>query len=99
MTENIELLADNQISFKSLVQLCPDMKNSVKWLQQNNILSSTRICSQGHEMNLQLSEKNSRWRCRKKDCTEAYGLRKGTFLENTRLPFDDIIFFHLFRGL
>ena len=57
MTENIELLADNQISFKSLVQLCPDMKNSVKWLQQNNILSSTRICSQGHEMNLQLSEK------------------------------------------
>ena len=52
MTEKIGLLANNQIN-----ELCPDMKSSKKWLQQNKILSSTRICSQGHEINLQLSEK------------------------------------------
>ena len=57
MTESIELLANNQIHFTSLVKLCPDMKSPVKWFQQNNILSSPHICSQGHEMNLQLSEK------------------------------------------
>ena len=57
MTESIKLLANNQINFRPLVKPCPDMKSPVKWLQQNNILSSPRICSQGHEMNLQLSEK------------------------------------------
>ena len=57
MTESIELLANNQIHFTSLVKLCPDMKSPVKWFQQNKILSSPHIFSQGHEMNLQLSEK------------------------------------------
>ena len=44
-------------------------------------------------MKLELSEKDSRWRCRKNDCNEVHGWRKKTlFLENTNIPLDDIIF-------
>lgn len=42
-------------------------------------------------MSLHVSETHDSWRC--KDCHVATGLRKGTRLEERKLPFDTIIFF------
>ena len=100
MTKKIELLSNNQINFKSLVKLCLDKNSSVKWLQENN-LSKPSICSHGHEINLQLSGKKYRWRCRKNGCGETYGKQKGKFFFGKHpSTVDEIVFFlNLFKGI
>src|SRR5207237_494340 len=57
------------------------------------ILHNPRICPQQHEMNLSLSETHDRWTCGKTGCRMAVGIRKGTWLENSKLAFDKIITF------
>ena len=81
MTKKKQVLSNNQINFKSLIELCQDSKSSVDWLQQNKkILCNPQICSRGHKMKIQLSEKDYRSRCRKNGCNEAHGVKKKSFL-------------------
>ena len=44
-------------------------------------------------MTLQLSDNGDRWRCRSRQCRTESGLRIGTWLEHSRLPYRDIILF------
>lgn len=64
---------------------------TINYLHHLGILHNTRYCESSHEMSLHVSETHDNWRC--KDCHVAAGLRKGTRLEERKLPFDTIIFF------
>lgn len=77
----------------SLSSTARDKASSVRFLQQRGVLHNPRVCSNGHEMTLALSDRQDRWRCRRTPCRVDVPVRKGTWLQNSRLPYRDIILF------
>lgn len=71
----------------------PDKESSFRFLQQHNIVHNARICDNGHAMNLSLSDRQDRWRCRLRGCRQDIPARSGTWLENSRLPYRDVVLF------
>lgn len=76
-----------------LVRAINNKEKAVDFLQSKGVLHRTRSCVNNHEMVLSLTEKADRWRCNKKECRSEIGLRKGTWLEQSKLPFDTVVFF------
>uniref|UniRef100_A0A0N5C0S4 HTH_48 domain-containing protein n=1 Tax=Strongyloides papillosus TaxID=174720 RepID=A0A0N5C0S4_STREA len=87
----------------ALFKLCdsiPDEERSIKFLQEHDLLPSTKICSNGHGMKMVVG-KQIRWRCYVKECRKDVGIRVGTWFEGFKLPFRTaILFFYCWsRGL
>lgn len=57
------------------------------------MLHNSCYCETSHKILLNVSETHDRWKCNKKDCHVTKGLRKGAWLEGSKLLFDTIIFF------
>ena len=53
-----------------------------------------RLCNNGHQMTL--STVSDRWRCNARQCRQEIGLRKGTWLERSRMEFRTVILFIYF---
>jgi transposase-like protein len=70
-----------------------DKAASVHFLQQRGILHNPRICENGHPMVLQLRDKGDRWRCHSRECRTEVPLRKGTWMESSKLKFREVILF------
>lgn len=81
------------VNLRELIYQCHDKATAVAFLQKYGILPIQKQCTNGHDMNLHLSKKNDRWRCKIRECREDHGLRKGTWLENSRIDFDVVVFF------
>lgn len=80
----------------SLFKLARDVdttEKAVRFLQDRGVLHKDRFCSKGHLMVLSITQKAERWRCNKSSCRSEIGIRKGTWLQGSRLPFDKIILF------
>lgn len=71
---------------------CDTEENAIRFLQQSGIIHANRQCGNKHDMILSFGVQN-RWRCRLRDCRQEKGLRIGTWLEGSRLPFRKIVLF------
>ena len=87
------ILVLNKMNFLTLASQIPDKQASVLFLPQRRVLDNSKICANGHQMTLQRSDNGARWRCRWRQCRTESGLRIGTWLEHSRLPYRDINLF------
>ena len=80
-------------------ELSSDKPRVVALLRNVGILHNPRLCSTCKEsMQIQLRERGGdRWRCSKTGCKIQVGLRKNTFLHNSKLPFAKVIKMYQYR--
>lgn len=76
-----------------LIRRVNDKASGIRFLQSKGILPEAKFCSNGHEMKLECNDNRDRWRCRARACREDKQLRKNTWLEGSRLPYDTIVLF------
>ena len=70
-------------------------EEAVKYLQERGILHKERFCKNGHSMRLCLSSYPPYWRCNKEGDRLKKGLRSCTWLENSNLALETIVYFVL----
>lgn len=64
----------------------------IKYLQAKKLLHKSRKCRNGHDMHIEERsdvEDKYRWRC--STCSQSIALRKGTFFEGFKLPFQKML--------
>ena len=66
---------------------------AISYLQSIGILHTRRICRNGHEMSLILSDKEDRWRCRKATCESQKQLKSDTWLSGGHLTYSTACLF------
>ena len=81
------ILVLSKMNFLTQSSQIPDKQASVLFLQQRGVLHNPKICANGHQMTLQLSDNGDHWRCRSRQCRTESGLRIGRWLEHARLPY------------
>lgn len=74
-----------------LSEVCNDKASAITFLQERGILHRERMCRQNHVMTLDIQF--DRWRCKQRSCRQDIGLRKDTWLQDSRLEFRTIVFF------
>ncbi|XP_066908543.1 uncharacterized protein [Halyomorpha halys] len=57
---------------------------AVKYFQNFGIISSTKVCDNGHDMSIYGMKQ---WRCRSVHCAQRISIRKGTWFSGSKLPF------------
>ena len=83
-----------KMNFIQISDIASDKQRSILFLQQRGLLHNPRVCQNcGQAMYLQLRDKGDRWRCTRNRCKTEFGLRKGTWLENSSLPLRKVILF------
>lgn len=85
------LLVATMTSLLTLVSEISDKQSAVRFLQSKCILHYSY-----HNMTLSLGEKVDRWRCNARACHCQCNLRKGIWLENSKILLDTFIFFVFF---
>ena len=70
-----------------------DKISSVEFLQQHGILHINRLCTNNHVMTLSVTDRHDRWRCHQGTCKQDISIRKGTWLEGSRLTYRQIVMF------
>lgn len=82
------------MNLKKLFSLVYNNESAIKFFQEHKILPEVKLCSNGHEMKLQIgNEKCPRWRCKSRRCRLDYDIRKDTWLQGSKIPLDTIIHF------
>ncbi|CAI6370217.1 unnamed protein product [Macrosiphum euphorbiae] len=81
------------MNFLTLASECDTKNNAVSFLQTRGILHNPRLCKNKHEMVLQLTEKQDRWCCSKRECRQYAPLRADNFLASSRLDYETIVMF------
>ena len=77
-----------------LANLLQDDEACVAFLQQRGIIHNQRQCTNGHAMAIQYRNTGSdHWRCRICGCREEVGVKKGTWLEQSKLPYRTVPLF------
>lgn len=79
------------MGFINLIRGIKDKEAAIRFFQNKGIIHTIRKCPKGHEMRLNIDQ--SMWRCLKTTCRTNINIRKGTWLENSKLPLSTIIFF------
>ena len=74
-----------------IINVC-DEKSAVEFRQQNGIIPKTLKCSSGHQMKLAFTGR-IRWRYYFRNCLGSKPVRKGTWLQDSRLPLETVIHF------
>lgn len=74
-----------------LLNLMKDKKSAVKFLQEKGILHAVQSCTNGHDMQLSVTQSRSRWRCHQ--CPETRELFVGTWLSGCKLTCKQIVLF------
>ena len=77
----------------TLHDLTSTKNRAVEFLQQKGILHASRYCNNGHEMSLSLTDKEDRWRCRKKGCEQQIQLKAGTWIQGSHLSYSQVVKF------
>lgn len=76
-----------------LIRLIDDEVATVKFLQSKNLLPREQLCINGHQMLLSFSLDGPIWLCNDRECGTRHGVRKNTWLQNTSVPLDLMIFY------
>src|SRR5579863_9657491 len=76
-----------------LNELLTNDAQAIKYLQDMNIIHSNRLCVNGHDMVLSVTEKSCRWRCNRRECRKEVGVRVGTWFSKSRLSLKTIVLF------
>lgn len=76
-----------------LSAIIPDKEACVAFLQNRGVIHQVRLCDNGHNMKLFLTDKEDRWRCNLASCRSQKSLRSGTWLQGSKLPYRTIILF------
>ena len=78
----------------TLSNVLQDDQASVAFLQQRGIIHNPRQCTNGLAMAIQYRNTGSdRWRCHIRGCWEKVGVKKGTWLEQSKLPYRTVPLF------
>src|ERR1044071_3160576 len=97
IVDDVIVVADTSVSVNMnllrLSALVNDKASAVQFLQQHGILHNPRMCSNNHAMTLSLNDHHDRWRCKKRECREDVQVRRGTWLQGSKLPFRQIVLF------
>ena len=64
-------------------------KSAIIFLQERGILHEQRRCSNGHLMTLSFT--SDRWRCNIRGCRKEIGIRKDTWLQDSKLDLSKIV--------
>lgn len=80
------------MNYHQLADAIRTEEDAVNFLQQKKLLHNPRRSANGHDMILQLGNRN-RWSCGKRSCREYKSVRQGTWFEGSRLPFRTVILF------
>lgn len=75
----------------TLASTISSKEKAVAFLQEKGILHDRRRCAFGHEMSLSVG--SDRWRCNKRTCRTEIGIRRGTWLEGSRVDFQKVVLF------
>lgn len=86
-------MSAESFSLISLTRKINSEKEAISFLQEYGIIHKKRFCQKKHLMHLKIHAKNTRWVCKKSCCKSEIAIRKNTWLSNSRLSFDTIIFF------
>lgn len=70
--------------------------DAFKVLQSAGVLHASRQCKVGHPMKVNYHRSRLRWRCYRKGCRKQCSVRKGTFLENTRVSLSKFLTYLFF---
>ena len=81
------------MNFLTLSALVHDKESSFRYLQENGIVHRERRCDKNHIMTLSLTQRQDRWRCQQGQCKQDIPVRRGTWLEGSRLTYRQIILF------
>lgn len=73
--------------------LVHDEETAVSFLQMKNIIPREQMCTNGHMMKLSFSTNGPIWRCNKRECRSKKGIRKNTWLENSKTSLDTVVHF------
>ena len=82
------------MNFIELTNLVHDKPSAIQFLQDRGIMHNPRIC-QGclDPMTLNLRDKGDRWRYNNRGCRLEKGLRKDTWLENSNIAYQKVVYF------
>lgn len=72
-----------EMNFLTLSTRVHDKETAIRFLQSHGVIHQQRLCNNGHQMTL--STVSDRWRCNARQCRQEIGLRKGTWLERSRM--------------
>lgn len=81
------------MNFLRLSALVHDKQSSFQFLQHHGIVHPARHCANNHVMTLSLTDRQDRWRCRQGTCQEDIPVRKGTWMQGSRLTYRQVILF------
>ncbi|KER20728.1 hypothetical protein T265_10782 [Opisthorchis viverrini] len=79
------------MNFLTLSTLVHDKERAIRFLQSQGVFYQQRLCNNGRQMTLPTVP--DRWRCNVQQCRQDIGLRKGTWLEGSRMDFRTVILF------
>ena len=89
------------MNFLELAEIAHDKESALRFLQQHGIglVHTDRRCSKQHIMTLSLTDKQDRWRCHQGQCKEDIAVRRGTWLEGSKLSYRQVVlFFYFYPG-
>ena len=80
-----------EMNFLTLSTRVHDKETAIRFFQSYGVIHQQRLCYNGHQMTL--STVSDRWRCNVRQCRQEIGLRKGTWLERSRMESRTVILF------
>ena len=81
------------MNFVQLSNLVHDKTSAAMFLRQRGVLHNPRICVNCNlPMNMELRDKGDRWRCNIQRCHAEVGLRQDTWLSDSKLSYQKIVF-------
>ena len=83
------------INYDELSSVISTEEDAISFLQEKGLVHNPRQCEQGHDTELALGQQQ-RWCCSKTTCREYKVIRKGTFLQGSKLLLGKIIKFIYF---
>uniref|UniRef100_A0A0K0DRY7 LAGLIDADG_2 domain-containing protein n=1 Tax=Strongyloides stercoralis TaxID=6248 RepID=A0A0K0DRY7_STRER len=86
------------MNFLRFAATIPDKEKVIKFLQKHELLPISKVCSNRHEMKLQV-RKQSRRRCYVKECRKEISIRIKTWFEGIKISSKREFYFYIISPL
>ena len=86
------------VNLFELINETKTVRSAIGFLQEGKIILKKKLCRNGHQMTLYISESDSkhcRWRCKLRKCQDI-GIRTNNWLQSSRLALDKLLLFIYF---